>query len=129
MREFSLEYLLITIRDIFFYENEMRHFCIFSLEYLLIRATFLHIFPRISAHLRNKILNSRNSELRLRAYSSNPVENWKLRQENFRVAEGHPPTKKKIIGTAGADGISQENYRVSEGHQKNIIGAEGTDEI
>ena len=51
------------------------HFCIFYLEYLLITITFLHILPRISAHLGHKILNSRNSELRLQAYSSNPVEN------------------------------------------------------
>ena len=37
--------------------------------------TFLHILPRICADLGHKILNSRNSELRLQAYSSNPVEN------------------------------------------------------
>ena len=35
----------------------------------------------ISAHLGHKILNSRNSELRLQAYSSNPVE--KLRFSSF----------------------------------------------
>ena len=75
MRKFFLEYLLITIKNTFFYENELRHFRIFYLEYLLITTTFLHILPRVSAHLGNKILNSRNSELRLQAYSSNPVEN------------------------------------------------------
>ena len=88
MRKFHLEYLLIRIKNTFFYENELRHFCKFYLEYLLITTTFLHvlprisahysrflhILPRISAHLGNKILNSRNSELRLQAYSSNPVE-------------------------------------------------------
>ena len=42
------------------------------------------------------------------------------------MTEGHP---NKIIGAAGADGISQENFRVPEGHQKNIIGAEGADDI
>ena len=75
MWKFYLEYLMITIKNNFFYENEMRHFCKFYLEYLLITVTFLHILPRISAHLGHKILNSRNSELRLQAYSSNPVEN------------------------------------------------------
>ena len=89
MRKFYLEYLLIRIKNAFFYENELRHFCKFYLEYLLITTTFLqilprisahysrflHILPRISAHLGHKILNSRNSELRLQAYSSNPVEN------------------------------------------------------
>jgi len=75
LETFYLEYLLITIRNDFFYENEFQHFCKFYLEYLLITSSFLHILPRISAHLGNKILNSRNSELRLRAYSSNPVEN------------------------------------------------------
>ena len=74
---FSLEYLLITA-----------HFCIFSLEYLLITATFLHIFPRISAHLGHKILNSRNSELRLRAHSSNSVENEKVKSRNL-AAKNH----------------------------------------
>ena len=63
---FYLEYLLITMK-MFFYENELRHFCKFYLEYLLITFSvyffgkkyfeyllitswFLHILPRISAH-------------------------------------------------------------------------------
>ena len=74
MQKFYLEYLLIRIKNAFFYENELRHFCKFYLEYLLITTTFLHILNRISAYLGHKILNSRNSELRLQAYSSNPVE-------------------------------------------------------
>ena len=39
----------------------------------------MQFLPRISAHPGNKILNSRNSELRLQASSSNPVENRKYR--------------------------------------------------
>ena len=91
MRKFYLEYLLIRIKNIFFTKMNcdifanftsnicslLRHFFIFYLEYLLITTTFLHILPRISADLGHKILNSRNSELRLQAYSSNPVENMK----------------------------------------------------
>ena len=50
MRTFFLEYLLITIKNTFFNENELRHFRIFYLEYLLITTTFLHILSRISAH-------------------------------------------------------------------------------
>ena len=85
MRKFYLEYLLIRIKNTFFYENELRHFCKFYLEYLLITVTFLHILPRISAHFGNKILNSRNSELRLQAWSSNPVE----KQKTKRKAQNH----------------------------------------
>ena len=50
MRKFFLEYLLITIKNTFFYENELRHFRIFYLEYLLITTTFLQILSRVSAH-------------------------------------------------------------------------------
>ena len=63
----------------------LRHFCKFYLEYLLITTTFLHILPRISAHLGHKILNSRNSELRLQAYSSNPVENPVTKQSLWHL--------------------------------------------
>ena len=45
--------------DVSFYENELQHFCIFYLEYVLITSSFLHILPRICAHFGNKILNSR----------------------------------------------------------------------
>ena len=65
----------LRLKIIFLYENEFQHFCKFYFEYLLITVTFLHILPRISAHFGNKILNSRDSELHLQAYSSNPVEN------------------------------------------------------
>ena len=34
MRKFYLEYLLIRIKNTFFYENEMRHFCKFHLKNL-----------------------------------------------------------------------------------------------
>ena len=64
MRKFYLEYLLIRIKNTFFYENELRHFCkfylnicslhphfcIFYLEYLLITTTFWHILLQTSAH-------------------------------------------------------------------------------
>ena len=50
MRKLYLEYLLSMIKNNFFYENELRHFCKFYLEYLLITTTFLQILPRKSAH-------------------------------------------------------------------------------
>ena len=61
MRGFYLEYLFITIRNEFFYENEFQHFWIFYLEYLLISLT--------------RFLNHVTPYGKPQSYDTHPVEN------------------------------------------------------